>query len=80
MTDQATKKRFSPAMRESIVRLVVDGGRKCSDVAAEHQVLVSSIYAWVRQARMSSLETSEGGQPSVATLLQDNAKLRKELK
>ena len=48
------KNQFSKEFKAEIVRLVIDGGRKCSEVAGEHEVPVSSVYAWVQQARVDA--------------------------
>jgi transposase len=77
---EAKKKRqqFSKEFRANLVKLVIDGGRKASDVAVEHGVPVTSVYAWVRQARVDAgdLESKEGTTDAKA----ENARLRKRNK
>ena len=80
MAEKATRRRFPAEAKKDLVALVIDGGRKCSDVAAEHQVPVASVYAWVRQARLRQAQSEGSGQTSAASLQAENNRLRKELK
>lgn len=51
----ATKrKKFTPEFKSEVVRLVLDGGRKVSEVAASHSLGESMVYGWVRQARIDA--------------------------
>ena len=59
---EAKKKRqqFSREIRSNLVKLVVNGGRKASEVAKEHGVPETRLYAWVRQARVDAGELDSG--------------------
>ncbi len=59
--------------------MVIDGGRRAADVAASQHLLVASVYAWVKKARLE-VELGAAGGVTVASLQQDNVRLRKELK
>lgn len=77
---EAKKKRqqFSKEFRANLVKLVIDGGRKASDVATEHGVPSTSVYAWVRQARVDAGEVdSKQGTTDAKT---ENAQLRRAVK
>lgn len=60
------------------MKLVIDGGRKSSEVTAEYGIPVANIYAWVRQARVDSgnTESSRGTTSDRAEV----ARLRKPLR
>ena len=80
MSEKKTRTRYPIELRQDVVRLVIEGGKKCADVAATHQVPVASVYAWVRHARVEEGVNESTGEPSVVALQADNARLRKELK
>ena len=79
MIEKRTRQAHSSEIRQDVVKLVIEGGKKCAEVAATHQIPVASVYAWVRQARMHAGAASTG-QPSLAAVQAENACLRKELK
>lgn len=62
MEAKKKRERFSKEIRSNVVKLVIDGGKKSSEVAAEHGIPVANVYAWVRQARVDAgdLESSKG--------------------
>jgi transposase len=80
MGEKAKRRRFSPEIRQNVVKLVMEGGRKCSEVSAEHGVPEASVYAWVRQARLASAEAANGDATSEKSLREENLRLRRELK
>ena len=49
-----TRRRFSDEFKEEVVKLVINGGRRASEVAQSHQLLGSQVSAWVRQARIDA--------------------------
>lgn len=77
---EAKKKRqqFSQEMHSNLVKLVINGGRKASEVAKEHGVPAASVYAWVRQARVDTgeLDSSRGTTADRSEIV----RLRKALK
>ncbi len=72
------RQQSSKELRSNIVKLVIDGGRKASEVASEHGFPLSSMYAWVCQARVDAgeLESNRGTTNDRAEI----DRLRKELK
>ncbi len=61
MLEVARKRRnFSPEFRAEIVGLVLDGGRSVVDVCKDHELVESSVYAWVRQAKIDRGKGPEG--------------------
>ncbi len=53
--------RYTAEFKAEIVSLVVRAGRPVSEVSRKHKVPTSSIYAWVRQARIDGGDGPEGG-------------------
>lgn len=78
MEAKKSRERFSKELRSNIVKLVIDGGKKSSEVAAEHGIPVANIYAWVRQARVDAgdIESNRGTTSDRAEV----ARLRKALR
>ena len=60
MEEKKKRRRFSKDIRANVIKLVTDGGRSCADVAAEHQIPVTSVYGWVRQHRVDVGPVQEG--------------------
>lgn len=61
MEAKGKRQQFSNEVRSNLVKLVINGGRKASEVAKEHGVPASSVYAWVRQARVDAGELDSVG-------------------
>ncbi|RYF47793.1 MAG: hypothetical protein EOO38_11435 [Cytophagaceae bacterium] len=80
MTKNTKRRSFSGETRENAVKLVIEGGRKCSEVAADHDLPEGSVYAWVRQARQGAMLGANDEQSSSSELREENARLRRELK
>ena len=72
------KKTFSKEFKAEITKLVLDGGKKCADVAAEHEVPVASVYSWVKQARTLAADHSAG--KPLSTEEHEVRRLRREVK
>lgn len=53
-TAKKARKQFSKEVRANIVKLVIDGGRTCPDVAKEFNIPTANVYGWVRQARVDA--------------------------
>ena len=79
MSEKKKRTKFSREIRDNVVKLVIDGGQKCADVAAAQHIPLTSVYAWVRQARLNN-EQETGTPANVADLQKDNVRLRRELK
>lgn len=73
-----TKRRFSKEFKAEAVKLVVEGGRTCSDVARTHELSPSLLAGWVKQARADS-GASEGEALSTQER-QELTQLRKRLR
>ena len=55
-----TKSQFFREFRAEAVKLVIDGGRSCSDVARNHDLAPSLLAGWVRQARVDAGDNPGG--------------------
>ena len=66
-----TKRTFTKEFRVEAVKLVLDGGRTCSEVARAHDLAPSLLAGWVRQAK-----TDVGEGPKGALTSQERAELR----
>ena len=78
-----TRRKFSREFKAEIVELVLHGQQTVPDVSKKHELNESSVYAWVRQAkvdgglgRAGSLTTAEKEELSV--LRRENRELRRE--
>ena len=76
-------RQFSKAFKEEIVALVIDGRRTVPEVCEQHKLHTSSVYAWVRQAKIdagddapSSTTTSE--KEELARLRSEVRELKRE--
>lgn len=56
------RRRFSPDFKAEVVRLVLSGQRSVPEVCRQHDLYTSSVYGWVRQAKI------DGGQGSVGAV------------
>ena len=77
MSNMKTKRRrYSADFKAEICKLVISGTKTVVELGSEHDVCPSSIYAWVRQAK---IDIGEG--PAAAptsTELEELRRLRKE--
>ena len=72
MSEVARKRRnFSAEFRAEIVSLVLDGGRSVVAVCRDHDLVESSVYAWVRQAKID-----RGNGPDGALTTDEREELR----
>ena len=71
-------RQFSKSSKDEVVALVLDGRRTVPEVCEQHKLHTSSVYAWVRQAKIDagSVETSS------ATMSEEEelARLRSEVR
>ena len=49
-----TKRQFPKDFRVEAAKLVINGGRNCSDVARSHNLAPSLLVGWLRQARVDA--------------------------
>ena len=70
------RRRFSPEFKAEVVRLVLSGQRSVAEVCQEHDLYTSSVYGWVRQARIDVGQGPEGAASSAD--LEELAALRKK--
>lgn len=52
MNESTKRPNYGDEMRNGAIRLVLDEGRRASDVARSLGIKVGSIYKWVQQARV----------------------------
>ena len=52
------RRRFTAEYKAEIIKLVIDGGATVPEVAKSHDLTESSVYLWVKQAR---IDRGEGG-------------------
>jgi len=77
------RRRYSREFKSEIVKLVLEGRRTVPEVCTQHGLHGSSVYSWVRQAKIDS---GAGGADAVTTadkeelakLRRDNKELRRE--
>ena len=48
------RRQFSKAFKSEIVKLVLEGQRTVPEICKQHQLHESSVYAWLRQAKIDS--------------------------
>jgi transposase len=78
MEAKKQRKRFPAEIRSDVVKMVLDGGKKCADVGKEFGVPTANVYAWVRQARIDAGHS--GSNKSSTADRAELARLRRELK
>ena len=78
MEAKKQRKRFPAEIRSNVVKMVVDGGKKCADVDKEFAVPTANVYAWVRQARIDA--GNSGSNKSTTADKAELARLRRKLK
>ena len=61
-----------------VIRLVIDGGRSCSDIARSHDLAPGLLAGWVRQARIDDGDNPRG--KSTSTEREELTRLRKALR
>ncbi len=53
MTEKQTRRKFTKDFKEDAVRLVVEGGRKVSDVARDLGIEENMLHQWKREQRVA---------------------------
>lgn len=77
------RKRFTKEFKAEIVKLVLDGGRNVPEVCREHDLGETSVYNWVKQARVDRGQGSNGAlttqeKEELGLLRREVRELRKE--
>ena len=75
---QKTRRKFTPAFKGEIVKLVLDGGRSVPDVCREHELGESSVYNWVKQAQVDRGKGPAGALTTVERA--ELSQLRREIR
>ena len=77
------RRRFTKEFKAEIVKLVLNGGRSVPEVCHEHDLGETSVYGWVKQARVDNgngpagaLTTQE--KEELSLLRRENRELRRE--
>jgi transposase len=60
MTEKKGKRQFTKEFKEDAVRLVVEGGRKASEVARDLGIEANMLHRWKREIRAGGSETFPG--------------------
>jgi transposase len=60
MTEKKGKRRFTKEFKEDAVRLVVEGGRKASEVARDLGIEANMLHRWKREMRTGGNEAFPG--------------------
>lgn len=77
-TKNEKRRRFSAEFKAEIIRLVLDGGHSVPDVCRDHELGESSVYRWVKQARVDRGQGAPGALTSAEK--SELAQLRKEVR
>jgi len=78
MAEKKKRRQFTKDFRAEAVRLVRETGKPVSEVARDIDVTETSLYAWVRQAR---IDRGEGGAGTLTSEeLAELRSLRKEVR
>lgn len=72
------KRRFSKEFKAEVIKLVVDGGQRSSDVARKHDLAGSQVAQWVRQARVDAGENP--GAALTSTERSELTRVRRQLR
>ncbi len=72
------RRKFTKEFKAEIIKLVLDGGRSVPDVCRQHELSESSVYLWVKQARVDQGQ----GPPGALTTVERSelAQLRREVR
>ena len=84
MSTMSRKRRsFTREFKSEVVQLILSGRKSVSEVCKEHGLYDSSVYEWVRQAKVDAGQGPEGALTSdekreLAELRRENRELRRE--
>lgn len=78
-----TRRRFTREFKAEIVRLVLDGGHSVPAVCRDHDLGETSVYQWVKQARVDRGQGPHGAlttdeRAELARLRRENRELKRE--
>ena len=77
------RRRFKPEFKAEIIRLVLEGRKTVAELCREHDLVESSVYAWVRQAKVDAGhgrpdELTSAEKAELSALRKENRELRRE--
>ncbi len=77
------RKRFTKEFKAEVVKLVVNGGRSVPEVCREHDLGETSVYHWLKQARVDNGQGPAGAlttpeKEELGLLRRENRELRRE--
>ncbi len=77
------RRKFTKEFKAEIVKLVVSGGRSIPEVCREHDLGETSVYNWVKQARVDNGQGPAGAlmtpeREELGQLRKENRDLRRE--
>ena len=56
----AKRRKFTKQFKADVVRLIKEGGKSVAEVCKDHDLYDSSVYEWVRQAKIDAGEGPAG--------------------
>ncbi len=77
------RRQFTREFKAEIVRLILDGGLSVPDVARDHDLGETSVYHWVKQARVDRGQGASGAltteeRAEMVRLRRENRELKRE--
>ena len=57
------RRRFTKEFKAEVVKLIVNGGRSVPEVCREHDLGETSVYHWLKQARIDNGQGPAGAAP-----------------
>jgi transposase len=83
VTMSGKRRRFTKEFKAEVVKLVLHGGRGVPEVCREHGLGETSVYNWVKQARIDNGQGAAGALTSeekgeLSQLRKENRELRRE--
>ncbi len=76
------RRRFRREFKAEVVKLVLDGRRTVPEVCKQHQLHESSVYSWVRLAKIdagcASSAATSAKKEELAKLRRENRELKRE--
>ena len=77
-TKKTKRRRFSAEFKAEVIRLVLDGGHSIPNVCRDHELGESTVYQWVKQARIDRGQGDPGALTSAEKA--ELTQLRKEVR
>ena len=77
------RRRFSPEFKAEVIQLVLSGRKTVPEICKDHDLYDSSVYNWVRQAKVDSGRGAAGAMTTsekeeIKRLRRENRELKRE--